>query len=131
MSILLSPFELIGRGGASSVSGALLLAAECLIALLFILAVRRLAIFAGAKKERVTGRVMRKWVIPEHREWQGKAYVTVPATNALEIVVENQSMQFSPVPWKYDRVHEGDDVDVALQRGRFGNEIRILDIGPF
>jgi hypothetical protein len=131
MNILSSPIELIGRGGASSVSGALLLAVEFLIALLFILAVRRLAIFSGAKKERVTGRVTRKWVIPEHHEWQGKAYVTVPATNALEIVVENHSLQFSPPPWKYDRVHEGDDVDVTLQRGRFGNEMRILEIGPF
>ena len=112
-------------------SGVLLLAAECLLVLLVILAVRRLAIFAGAKKERVTGRIMRKWVIPEHREWQGKAYVTVPAKNTLEIVVESHSLQFSPVPWKYDRVHEGDDVDVALQRGRFGSEIRILDIAPF
>jgi hypothetical protein len=70
-------------------------------------------------------------VIPGYREWQGKAYVTVPEQNALEIDVENRCLQFSPAPWKYDRVGEGDQIDVAIQRGRIGNEMRILDVGPF
>jgi len=70
-------------------------------------------------------------VEPEHREWQGKAHVTVPAKNTLKIDVENHSLQFSPIRWKYDRVHVGDQIDVALQRSRFGDEIRIRDIGPF
>ena len=111
-------------------SGALLAVTVCLV-LLGVAFLLRLSVFAGTKQHRSKGRIMRKWVIPEHREWQGKAYVTVQAKNTLEIVVENHSLQFPPVPWKYDRVHEGDDVDVALQRGRFGSEIRILDIGPF
>ncbi|AIP32762.1 hypothetical protein DR64_530 [Paraburkholderia xenovorans LB400] len=80
---------------------------------------------------RVTGHVKRKWVIPEHREWQGKAYVTVLAKNALEVNVENRSLQFCPVAWKYDRVNEGDEIDIVVQRGRFEGELRILDIGPF
>lgn len=131
MNILSTPFELIGRGGTSAVSGVLLLAVECLIVLLAILAVRRLAMFSGVKEVRITGRVTRKWVIPAHREWQGKAYVTVPAMDTLKIDVQNQSLQFSPVPWKYERVHVGDEIDVTLQRSRFGDEIRIRDIGPF
>ncbi|RQG98922.1 hypothetical protein [Paraburkholderia dinghuensis] len=131
MNIISTPFELISRGGSSAVSGVLLLAVECLIVLLAILVIRRLAIFSGTKEVRVRGRAIRKYVIPERREWQGKAYVTVPEKKTLEIDVENHSMQFSPVPWKYERVREGDEIDVALQRSRFGGEIRILDIGPF
>lgn len=112
-------------------SGALFAITTCIVLLLVIASLRRLSLFSGTKQQRVKACVTRKWMIPEHREWQGKAFVTVPAKNALEIVVENHSLHFSPVPWKYDRVREGDDVDVVIQRGRFGNEIRILDIGPF
>jgi len=96
-----------------------------------VLTVRRLVIFAGVEKVIFTGRIARKWVLPEHREWQGKAYVTVPAKNALEVDFENRLLQFFPVAWKYERVSEGDEIDVTVQRGRFGGEIRILDIGPF
>jgi hypothetical protein len=131
MNIFSTPFELIGRGGPSAFSGVLLVAVECLIFFLVVLAMRRLAIFSGTKEVRVTGRITRKYVILAHRKWQGKAYVTVPEKKALEIDVENRPVQFSPVPWKYDLVTEDDKIDVALQRGRFGNEIRILDIGPF
>ena len=131
MSILSTPFELIGRGGTSAVSGAILLAVLCLIVLLSILAVCRVAMFSGRREVRVTGRVTRKWVEPEHREWQGKAYVTVPARKMIQIHAENRALEFAPVAWKYDRVSEGERIDVALQRGRFGDEIRIVDIGPF
>jgi hypothetical protein len=131
MNIISTPFELISRGGASAVSGTLFLAVECLMALLLALVIRHLLIFSGTKEVKIAGRVTRKYVIPEHRAWQGKAYVTVPEQNALEIDVENHPIQFSPVPWKYDRVSEGDQIDIVIQRGRIGSEIRILDIGPF
>lgn len=131
MSILTTPVELIGRGGSNAVSGVLRLAMEVLILFCAVLAIQRLATFSWTKKVRVTGRVTRKYMVPERREWQGKAYVTVPEKISLEIDVEHRCLQFSPVPWKYDRVSEGDEIDVALQRGRFGNEIRILDIEPF
>ncbi|QNB16458.1 hypothetical protein G5S35_33110 [Paraburkholderia tropica] len=77
------------------------------------------------------GNVSRKWVIPEHREWQAKAYVKVPAKNMIEVCVENRTLEFAPIDWKYDRVSEGDQIEVALQRARLGEEIRIVDIGPF
>ncbi|MFM0519145.1 MULTISPECIES: hypothetical protein [Caballeronia] len=131
MNIIATSFELISRGGSSAVSGTLVLATACLIVLMVVLTVRRLVIFAGVEKVIFTGRIARKWVLPEHREWQGKAYVTVPAKNALEVDFENRLLQFFPVAWKYERVSEGDEIDVTVQRGRFGGEIRILDIGPF
>ncbi|MDR5762502.1 hypothetical protein [Caballeronia sp. LZ035] len=131
MSILSTPLELISHGGAAAVSGAIILAAECLIFFLFALVIRRLIIFSGKKEVKISGRVIRKYVVPEHRKWQGKASVTVLAQNALEIEVENRFFQFLPVSWKYDRISEGDQIDVAIQRGRIGNEIRIVDIGPF
>jgi hypothetical protein len=90
-----------------------------------------LVTFSGARQVRATDRVTRKNVIPEHREWQEKAYITVPAKNALEIDVANRSLEFAPVAWKYDRISEGDKVDIALQRGRLGDQMRIIDIGPF
>ncbi len=130
-SITSLPFEMISHGGSGVASGFLLLAVELLILLVVILAGRRIAMFAGTEKLRVKGRVKRKFVIPKHREWQGKAYVTVPDKDVLEIDVENRPCQYSPAPWKYQRVSEGDDIDVAIQKARFGNQIRILDIGPF
>jgi hypothetical protein len=131
MNILFNPIDLMSRGGSSAASGAMILALECLVVLLLALIIRRLIIFSGVREVRVAGRVTRKYVIPEHREWQGKAYVTVPEKHALEIDVENRPLQFAPAPWKYDRVSEGDQIDVAIQRARIGNEVRILDIGPF
>ena len=73
MNIIATSFELISRGGSSAVSGTLVLATACLIVLMVVLTVRRLVIFAGVEKVIFTGRIARKWVLPEHREWQGKA----------------------------------------------------------
>ncbi|MDR6373917.1 hypothetical protein [Paraburkholderia caledonica] len=131
MSFLSTPFKLVSAGGSSTASGVILLAGACLVALLAALFIRRLARFSGTKEVMVVGTVSRKWVMPEHREWQGKAYVTVPARKMIQIHAENRALEFAPVAWKYDRVSEGERIDVALQRGRFGDEIRIVDIGPF
>jgi hypothetical protein len=131
MSFLTIPFELVSGGGSGTAPKVILVAGACLVALVVALLIRRLALFLGVKKVIAVGNISRKWVIPEHREWQGKAYVEVPAKNMIEVRVENRTLEFAPIAWKYDRVSEGDQIEVALQRARLGDEIRIIDIGPF
>ncbi|MCP3710129.1 hypothetical protein M3I54_24710 [Paraburkholderia sp. CNPSo 3274] len=90
---------------------------------------RRMVNLFATRKRRTTGQVLRKYSIAEHREWQGKALVTVPEQRMLDISVDGLS--FSPVQWKFDRVSEGEDIDVVIKVGRVDRKFQIFDVGPF
>jgi DNA helicase TIP49 (TBP-interacting protein) len=131
MKILVNPFDLIGRGGSDMAAGVLFLVVYSVLVLLVLLSARRILGFAARERRKVIGRVVRKYSLPEHREWQGKAYVKIPEKQMLEIDVADQHLHYGPVQWKYDRVKEGDAIDVLIQTDRLDQEVRICDVGPF
>ena len=131
MNILTEPFYLIGRGGAAAASGVILLVVYLVLFALSLMVIRRMVNLLGAKKLKRTGRVLRKYSIPERREWQGKALVTIPEQRILDISVDGENLSFSPIQWKYDRVIEGEEVEVVVKVGRMDKKFQICDIGPF
>ena len=131
MKILVNPFDLIGRGGSDMAAGVLFLVVYSVLVLLVLLSARHILGFAAREKRKIIGRVVRKYSLPEHREWQGKAYVKIPEKQMLEIDVAGQHLHCDPVQWKYDRVKDGDAIDVLIQTDRLDQEVRICDVGPF
>ncbi|WP_233868805.1 hypothetical protein [Paraburkholderia adhaesiva] len=87
--------------------------------------------FSGTEQRKRTGKVLRKYSTPEYREWQGKALVTIPEQRMLDISVDGENLSFAPVEWKYERVSEGDEIDVIIKVGRIDRKFQICDIGPF
>jgi hypothetical protein len=87
--------------------------------------------FFGTEKRKGIGKVIRKYSIDERRKWQGRAFVTIPEQKMLDISINGEIYSFSPVEWKYERVSEGDDIDVIMKIGRIDRKFRICDIGPF
>jgi hypothetical protein len=131
MKILVDPFVLIGRGGSNVAAGMVLLVVYSVIILLIFISVRHILGLAAREKIKMTGRVVKKYSVPEHRKWQGNAYVKIPQKQMLEIDVAGEHLHYAPVQWKCDRLSEGDLIDVLIQTDRFSQTARICDLGPF
>ncbi|WP_126220736.1 hypothetical protein [Burkholderia vietnamiensis] len=127
--LLVFPFELINQGGLSAVVGCLFFA----IGLLLIFIVFKISLgllnFSVMSSTTKKGRITRKFVVPEHTEQQGRLLVKVPARNMLD--VEGELFVIGPPDWKYERVSEGDEVEVLLRIGRLTRAEVLDDIGPF
>ncbi|KKI37657.1 hypothetical protein VI03_16790 [Burkholderia vietnamiensis] len=129
--LLVFPFELINQGGLSAVVGCLFFA----IGLLLIFIVFKISLgllnFSVMSSTTKKGRITRKFVVPEHTEQQGRLLVKVPARNMLEVDVEGELFVIGPPDWKYERVSEGDEVEVLLRIGRLTRAEVLDDIGSF
>jgi hypothetical protein len=131
MKYISLPFTLLGRGGFSAVLGILLLAFCLLLVCAVLKMLFQVANFAGVNEMKVKATVTKKYVSPEHTKWLGKALVTIPEQEMIEILFDEISMQFAPASWKYERIGENDTIEVKIRRGRLNDQIVISDIGPF
>ena len=129
--LLVFPFEQIHQGGVNAVVGCLFLAIELLLIFIVFKVALRILNFSAVGRVPKKGRVTRKFVDPEHTEQQGRLLVKVPARNMLEVDVEGDRFVIRPPDWKYERLSEGDEVDVLLRIGRLTRAAVLDDIGPF
>lgn len=124
-ALALLPIDLMHRGIGGGIVACLVFAVYAVILWVVGISIFQMVNYTSVPKQTGTAVVLAKRIIPRHRELQGRALVTVPEYEVLDVQVNGQLLVHRPLPWILERVTAHTDEPVEFVAGRLNGKIRI------